>query len=97
MTGPWQPRVLREYSFIAVGERGAVIAPTDDWHVWGGYYEPGSLIWRNRWVGASVMACREALAMPAPPGGGLERAGGPDHGQHDGRGPPLRAVAARSR
>jgi len=99
VTGPWPPRVLREYSFIGDGERGAVIAPdgamtwlcapswdspavfsgllggrggyavtpADRWHVWGGYYEPGSLIWRNRWVGASVTECREALAMPADP------------------------------
>src|SRR3954467_12406881 len=33
--------------------------------VWGGYYEPGTLIWRNRWVtGDSIVECREALAMP---------------------------------
>ena len=37
------------------------------WHVWGGYYEGGSLIWRSRWVGASRTECREALAMPADP------------------------------
>jgi alpha,alpha-trehalase len=99
MTGPWQPRVLREYSFIGDGERGAVIAPdgaivwmcaprwdspaifpallggrggyavtpADPWNVWGGYYEPGSLIWRNRWVGPGVTECRETLAMPADP------------------------------
>jgi GH15 family glucan-1,4-alpha-glucosidase len=99
VTSPWQPRVLREYSFIADGERGAVIAPdggivwlcaprwdspavfsallggrggysvgpADPWNVWGGYYEPGSLIWRNRWVGSGVAECREALAMPADP------------------------------
>jgi alpha,alpha-trehalase len=97
-----QPRyahVLREYSFIADGERGAVVgpdgsivwlcvprwdspavfssllggdgfyavAPADPWHVWGGYYENGSLIWRSRWVGQAVTECREALAMPADP------------------------------
>jgi GH15 family glucan-1,4-alpha-glucosidase len=93
----WQPRVLREYSFIADGERGALIdpagaivwmcaprwdsrpvftallggrsayqiAPADPWRVWGGYYEPGSLIWRSRWVGTEVIECREALALPA--------------------------------
>src|SRR5512142_348931 len=27
------------------------ITPADRWHVWGGYYEDGSLIWRSRWVG----------------------------------------------
>jgi alpha,alpha-trehalase len=41
------------------------ITPTDVRHVWGGYYEPGSLIWRNRWITrTSVVECREALAFP---------------------------------
>jgi hypothetical protein len=36
---------------------------------WGGYYEPGSLVWRSRWVSTvGVVECREALAMPAPVG-----------------------------
>ena len=93
------PRVLREYSLVADGERGAVIAPdgsiawlcvpgwdspaafggllggpgrysvtpADPWYVWGGYYEPGTLIWRSRWVSDSRVECREALAMPADP------------------------------
>jgi alpha,alpha-trehalase len=95
----WRPRVLREYSFIADGERGALIGPDgavvwlcaprwdsqavftslvggrggyavtprDPWHVWGGHYEPASLIWRSRWVGSVMVECREALAMPADP------------------------------
>ncbi len=95
----WQPRVLREYAFIADGERGGLIGPdgtvawlcapawdgpavfaallggqgrysvtpADPWHVWGGHYETGSLIWRSRWVGMTVVECREALAMPADP------------------------------
>jgi GH15 family glucan-1,4-alpha-glucosidase len=99
MVDGWQPRVLREYSFIADGERGAVIGPdgaivwlcmpgwdspavfsgllggnggyavtpADPRFVWGGYYEPGSLIWRSRWTTRSVTECREALAMPADP------------------------------
>ena len=99
MTGSFRPHVLREYSLIADGERGAVIGPdgaiswlcaprwdgpavfsgliggrgryavtpADPWHVWGGYYENGSLIWRSRWVGGSRTECREALAMPADP------------------------------
>jgi len=101
MTGPipWPPRVLREYAFIADGERGALLAPdgaivwlcaprwdspavfpallggrggyavtpSDPWFVWGGHYEPGTLIWRSRWVGSGVTECREALAMPADP------------------------------
>jgi hypothetical protein len=34
--------------------------------VWGGYYEPGTLIWRLRWVTETgIVECREALAFPA--------------------------------
>ncbi len=97
MTTVWQPHVLREYSFIGDGERGALIAPdgaivwlclphwespavfsallggrggyavtpADPRQVWGGYYEPASLIWRSRWMTSSVIECREALALPA--------------------------------
>jgi alpha,alpha-trehalase len=43
------------------------VTPADPWHVWGGYYESGTLIWHSRWVGASRTECREALAMPAGP------------------------------
>ncbi len=33
--------------------------------VWGGYYEPGTLIWRSRWTtGEGIVECREALALP---------------------------------
>ena len=33
--------------------------------VWGGYYEEGTLIWRNRWVtDEGLIECREALAFP---------------------------------
>ncbi len=95
----WQdfpPNVLREYSLIADGHRGALIGPRGDiawmcaprWDspavfasliggagiyavtpdepfVWGGYYEPGTLIWRSRWVSTrTTLECREALAMP---------------------------------
>lgn len=99
MSELWQPRVLREYAFIADGERGAVVGPdgamvwlcapswesapvfaallggrggylvtpADPWHVWGGHYEPGSLIWRSRWVGPKAIECCEALARPADP------------------------------
>jgi hypothetical protein len=35
---------------------------------WGGHYEPGTLIWRARWVtGAGIVECREALAFPGDP------------------------------
>ncbi|OBH90878.1 glycoside hydrolase family 15 protein [Mycobacterium scrofulaceum] len=44
------------------------ITPTDVRHVWGGYYEPGSLIWRNRWITRDgIVECREALAFPGDP------------------------------
>jgi alpha,alpha-trehalase len=34
--------------------------------VWSGYYEPGTLIWRSRWMtdGDEIVECREALALP---------------------------------
>jgi len=33
--------------------------------VWGGYYEPRTLIWRSRWITEdSIIECREALALP---------------------------------
>ncbi|MGN6586978.1 MAG: glycoside hydrolase family 15 protein [Solirubrobacterales bacterium] len=36
--------------------------------VWGGYYEPGTLIWRSRWITEEgIVECREALALPATP------------------------------
>lgn len=45
------------------------ITPTDRRHVWGGYYEPGTLIWHSHWVtGHGQIECREALAFPAEPG-----------------------------
>ena len=43
------------------------VTPADPRHVWGGYYEDGTLIWRSRWVGDWRTECREALAMPADP------------------------------
>ncbi len=49
------------------GAGGYAVTPIET-HVWGGYYETGSLIWRNRWVTTStVIECRDALAMPADP------------------------------
>ncbi|MGN6412741.1 glycoside hydrolase family 15 protein [Flexivirga sp.] len=42
------------------------VTPTDPWHVWGGSYEPASLVWRSRWVGHDGMIdCDEALNYPA--------------------------------
>jgi hypothetical protein len=43
------------------------VSPVDN-AVWGGYYEPGTLIWRNRWVTSrTIVECREALAFPGDP------------------------------
>jgi hypothetical protein len=41
------------------------VTPQEPRHVWGGYYEAGSLIWRSRWVSnTGSIECREALAFP---------------------------------
>ncbi len=95
----YPPHVLREYSLLADGYRGALCDPRGtiawlcaprwhddaicstligglgayavtpaDRHVWGGYYEPGTLIWRNRWVTTdTTIECRDALAHPGHP------------------------------
>jgi GH15 family glucan-1,4-alpha-glucosidase len=55
------------FSGLLGGPGRYAVTPFDPWHVWGGYFESGSLIWRSRWVGASRTECREALAMPADP------------------------------
>jgi len=55
------------FSGLLGGPGRYTVGPADPWHVWGGYYESGSLIWRSRWVGDSRIECREALAMPANP------------------------------
>jgi len=97
---PLRPHVLREYSLLADGERGALVGPRGDitwlcvphWdspslfsamiggaghytmtpsgpYVWGGFHEPGSLIWHGRWTTLDgTIESREALAMPADPG-----------------------------
>lgn len=42
------------------------VAPHDPWSVWGGRYEPGTLIWRDQWVTRDAVAhCRQALSAPA--------------------------------
>jgi hypothetical protein len=55
------------FSGLLGGPGQYAVTPADPWHVWGGYYESGTLIWRSRWVGTSRTECREALAMPADP------------------------------
>ena len=49
-----------------IGGRGVyAVSPDVDRYVWGGYYEPRSLIWRSRWVTTDgVVESREALAFP---------------------------------
>lgn len=56
------------FSSLIGGAGQYTVRPDDDWHVWGGYYEDGTLIHVSRWVTAdSVVECREALAVPADP------------------------------
>ncbi|GEL19934.1 glycoside hydrolase family 15 protein [Pseudonocardia asaccharolytica] len=48
-----------------IGGRGCYAVTPVGRFVWGGHYEPGSLIWRSRWVTtAGIVECREALAFP---------------------------------
>jgi hypothetical protein len=49
-----------------VGGPGVYAVTPVDRFVWGGYYEPRSLIWTSRWVtSAGTVESRDALAMPA--------------------------------
>ncbi|HEX4727739.1 MAG TPA: glycoside hydrolase family 15 protein [Jatrophihabitans sp.] len=53
------------FSALIGGRSGYTVTPTDR-HVWGGFYEEGSMIWRSRWVSTGgVLECREALCYPA--------------------------------
>ncbi|MEO8828247.1 glycoside hydrolase family 15 protein [Lapillicoccus sp.] len=55
------------FSHLFGGTGVYAVTPTETF-VWGGYYEPGSLIWRSRWMTTScLIECREALAQPADP------------------------------
>ena len=55
------------FSALIGGGGTYAITPTDR-HVWGGYYEPRSLIWRSRWATCdAIVECRQALALPAEP------------------------------
>ncbi|MDM4719294.1 glycoside hydrolase family 15 protein [Micromonospora sp. WMMA1363] len=41
------------------------VGPATTRFSWGGYYEPGSLVWRSRWVtGDGIIESREALVFP---------------------------------
>ncbi|MDG6110503.1 glycoside hydrolase family 15 protein [Dactylosporangium aurantiacum] len=51
-----------------LGGRGRYVVSPSARYVWGGFYQPGSLIWTSRWVTTGgVVHCREALALPADP------------------------------
>ncbi|HET9154613.1 MAG TPA: glycoside hydrolase family 15 protein [Solirubrobacterales bacterium] len=53
------------FSALIGGESVYSICPRERF-VWGGYYEPGTMIWRSRWVTESgIVECREALVAPA--------------------------------
>jgi GH15 family glucan-1,4-alpha-glucosidase len=56
------------FSSLIGGGGVYAITPREARHVWGGYYEPDTLIWRSRWTTtAGVVECREALAFPGDP------------------------------
>jgi GH15 family glucan-1,4-alpha-glucosidase len=52
-----------------IGGRGVYAVTPAGRYVWGGHYEHGTLIWRNRWVTDTnaVVECRDALPLPADP------------------------------
>ncbi len=51
-----------------IGGSGAYALTPRERCVWGGHYEPRSLIWRSRWVtDEATIECREALALPSDP------------------------------
>ena len=56
-----------------IGGSGAYAVTPRARCVWGGHYEPGTLIWRNRWttVENHIIECRDALATPAGPRGAV--------------------------
>jgi len=48
-----------------IGGSGSYAITPHAGHVWGGYYEPGTLIWHSRWItNDATIECREALALP---------------------------------
>jgi alpha,alpha-trehalase len=63
------PRWESDAVFAAlVGGAGAYVVAPRGRFVWGGYYEPGTMIWRSRWVtDDGMIECREALAFPGDP------------------------------
>ena len=50
------------------GGGGYQVRPVEERCVWGGHYEDGGLIWRNRWTTSTGrVECRDALALPGRP------------------------------
>ena len=53
------------FSTLIGGSGTYRVTPADATFTWGGHYEPGGLIWRNRWVTRTgVIESRDALAAP---------------------------------
>jgi alpha,alpha-trehalase len=51
-----------------LGGAGSYVVHPEGRFVWGGFYEPGGLIWNSRWLtDDAIVECREALALPARP------------------------------
>ncbi|HET8581977.1 MAG TPA: glycoside hydrolase family 15 protein [Jatrophihabitans sp.] len=51
-----------------IGGTSAYLVEPAERYVWGGWYEPSSLIWRSRWITCDgVVECREALSFPGDP------------------------------
>jgi alpha,alpha-trehalase len=56
------------FSDLVGGGGMYAITPMEQPFVWGGYYEPGSLVWHSRWTtNSQIIECREALAFPGDP------------------------------
>lgn len=54
------------FSELIGGDGVFAVSPDVARYVWGGYYEPRSLIWRSRWVTETgIVESRDALAFPA--------------------------------
>lgn len=52
-----------------IGGSGAYAVTPAERALWGGHYEPNTLIWHNRWVTdtGAIVECHDALLMPARP------------------------------
>lgn len=51
-----------------IGGGGSYLVTPVERCVWGGHYEPDTLIWRSRWItDTGIIECHEALAFPGDP------------------------------